>query len=146
MFFKTSPIFEAQEDIVVLSDREKLLLISESFQGTPYDASNKNGFDCSGFIRHCYKKLGYTIPRSSRSQFDGGKKLKRDEVKKGDIIVFKGSNLDSEKAGHVAIVHHFEGENIWFIHSSSSIGISFNNLNDPYYKKRLLGYVSFIDD
>lgn len=146
MFFKTSPIFESSNDINISPDREKLLKIAESLHGNAYDSSNVKGFDCSGFVSYCYKQIGYKIPRSSRAQYKTGKKRKRNEVLPGDIVVFTGKDKFSDNPGHVGIVHHFDNENIWFIHSASSIGVSYSSLKESYYNQRLLGFISIIEE
>lgn len=146
MFFKTSSLFDVRGEMCINAERENLLAIAESLLGRPYSTEKKNGFDCSSYVRHCYSEIGYSIPRSSHSQFINGKQISRDQVQLGDIIVFKGRNDKSERAGHVGIVHHFEDNKIWFIHASSSVGITYNNSEQSYYKKRLMGFVSVIEE
>lgn len=123
--------------------RTELLTYAHTKLGTPYK-NGSQGFDCSGFVQHCYAQLEVRIPRSSRDQYKEGKKVDRDNSLEGDIIVFTGRNYKNKKAGHVGIVHHIENDTIYFIHSSSSAGIVINHNHQPYYAKRYLGIVRYL--
>ena len=132
------------------SDLEKkraaLIDIAEQLIGTPYKNSKNSGFDCSGFVQHCYNELGIPIPRSSRAQFAAGSKISPEEAEPGDIIVFTGRNSNSGKAGHVGIIHKIQQDTIHFIHSSSSRGVIKSHSKQAYYSKRFMGIVHFINN
>lgn len=74
-----------------------------------------------------------------------GKEIKIDQCRKGDIILFKGTNAKSTSIGHAAIVISNEGEPLRFIHSSSNkkrSGVIISSFNDsPYYTKRFVKIV-----
>ena len=57
-----------------------------------YDYKNKEGFDCSGFVQHCYKRIGITVPRSSKTQAVGGEAVELQDIQVGDVLVFTGSD------------------------------------------------------
>ena len=148
MFFKTSPLFDKEEGLCLEENeifRKELLMVADQLIGQKYDSKNLKGFDCSGFVQHCYKEIHINIPRSSRAQFQAGKKIPLEEVKLGDVLVFKGRNMQTEIAGHVAIAHHFQHDTLYFIHASSREGIVINHMKSSYYEPRYLGAVSFLE-
>lgn len=63
------------------------------------------GFDCSGLTQYCYKKIGISIPRTSRSQYQSGAFIPADRtdlLEPGDLLFF-GTNKDPGRIHHVAI-------------------------------------------
>lgn len=61
------------------------------FVGNPYvwgGTSLTNGADCSGFVQSVYKKFGYSIPRTSRSQATAGTKVSASNLQAGDLIFY----------------------------------------------------------
>lgn len=101
-----------------------------------YRAKGPNRFDCSGFVNYVFKENSINIPRTSKlqSQIDG-KKLKRDEIKKGDILFF-----DTAKRGYVNHSGIYLGDGK-FIHSSSgkAYSVTISSLNGWYKDKFLWG-------
>jgi len=63
----------------------------------------------------------------------------------GDVIVFTGTNAKNRRPGHVGIILSNPGEEIKFIHSSSSkkgSGVKISTFKDsPYYKVRFIKVV-----
>jgi cell wall-associated NlpC family hydrolase len=73
------------------------------FQGVPYVAGGTSpsvGFDCSGYTRYVYSRLGISIPRVSRDQYAAAIKISRSQAVKGDLVFFYSS---SGRIYHVAI-------------------------------------------
>ena len=120
----------------------KLVISSMEFLGVPYRAGGTNsntGFDCSGFVRHCYSyTLGIKTPASSHEYNRYGVAVNIDDCRPGDVICFNGSRIGS-RIGHVGIITEVSKENIYFIHSAIRGGIRFDQLNAPYYLKRFVG-------
>lgn len=127
-------------------DRTKLITYAESYLGASYSSNPKKGFDCSGFVRHCYKHINLKLGRSSRDQHKEGKEVNVNNAQIGDIVVFKGSNKRSKIAGHVGLVHHMSHDTLYFIHASSSRGVIISHDKEPYYKNRFLGVVSVLNE
>lgn len=117
---------------------EEMLQFASKQQGKPYrnGAEGPNAFDCSGFTRFCYKRLGITLNRSSKDQTKQGKKIRfKRNLKEGDLVFFKGSR--GWGVGHVGIVYRKrEGKKFFFIHASSSKGIMIEDSETEYFKKR----------
>lgn len=127
-------------------DRKSLISYSEESLGVSYSSDYKRGFDCSGYVQHCYKQLAVKVPRSSKKQFAQGKTIDLEDALVGDVIVFTGSNAKKREAGHVGIIHHMNGDTVFFIHSSTTQGVIINHNREPYYSDRYLGVVKYIED
>lgn len=129
---------EDPESIQLVAD---LLMEANSHMGTRYRRGGKTpaGFDCSGFTGYIFKQFGINLSASSRSQYNDGIAVERDEIKPGDLLFFKGSK--SNTIGHVGIAvenNPITGE-ISFIHSAIGGGIRIDHISAPYYSKRFVG-------
>lgn len=58
--------------------------------GSPYryGASGPNAFDCSGLVSWAYKKVGVSLPRTSRAMSRVGTLVSRGELQPGDLVFF----------------------------------------------------------
>jgi cell wall-associated NlpC family hydrolase len=128
----------------VLSRADSLIAFARQFIGTPYKyacASPKSGFDCSGFTYYVFAHAGITLPRSSSDLDKAGYDVPLKECRKGDLILFKGTDANSTRVGHVGIIISEEGEPVEFIHSSSSKkhwGVVISSMEKDYYTKRFV--------
>ncbi len=127
---------------------DSLLAFAKKQIGIKYCYANctpSNGFDCSGFVYYTFSHFSIKVPRSSIDYMNYGRRVDPDSCKVGDVIVFTGTNPKNRKAGHVGIVISNPGEDITFIHSSSSkkcSGVKISSFkNDPYYKLRFIKIV-----
>lgn len=102
--------------------------------GTPYvsGGTTTKGFDCSGFTRYVYAKLGITLPHQSGSQFKMGTAVDKDELIAGDLVFF---NTTGKGVSHVG-VYVGDGK---FAHASSSKGVTISKLSESYYVNRYVG-------
>ena len=68
-----------------------VLLAAYSQVGTPYryGGTTPKGFDCSGFTRWVYSQNGIQMPRSSKEQFKVGRPVGKEEIKPGDLLMYK---------------------------------------------------------
>lgn len=121
---------------------DSIILEAENYLGYPYKygASGPKSFDCAGFAQFIYKKFGYNLSRSSRSQVNDGSAVEGDfsQLQKGDLLIFSGSRGGSTP-GHVGIFIGMkeDGSDFTFIHSDHS-GVRISTYSEPYYKKRYL--------
>lgn len=90
------------------------------------------GFDCSGYTRYVFKKMGITLPRQSSAQYKVGTKVSRSNLRAGDLVFF---NTSGKGISHVGI---YVGDGK-FAHSSSSKGVIVSKLSQSYYNKRYVG-------
>lgn len=113
-----------------------ILLEAKSFLGTPYryGGTTRNGIDCSSFMQQIYEVEGIQLPRVSSHQAKIGKPVSKDELQKGDLIFF--STTSKYRITHVAMVMEVGPDEVTFIHSGSSKGVSIESLNHPYWSSK----------
>ena len=121
---------------------EDLVAFAETQMGVRYKYGSINpkvGFDCSGFITYVFNHFGIKVPRSSVDFTHVGKAVPVSEAKKGDLILFTGTNPKIRVVGHMGIVHSVEDNEISFIHSSSgkANGVTISPLAG-YYETRFV--------
>lgn len=117
----------------------EMVLGAMNFLGVPYrrgGTSAEQGFDCSGFTRHVFEmSLGLVLPRRADEQAsaNGLVKVKRDELKPGDLVFF---NTLKRTFSHVGI-YIGEGK---FIHSPRTGGeVRVEDMRYAYWSKRFTG-------
>lgn len=102
-----------------------LISYAESLEGTKYKyggTSEETGFDCSGFVWYVFNHFNIKVPRTSMQFTNAGKEVKITESKRGDIILFTGSDESSRKVGHIGFVTANENNKITFLHAASGGG------------------------
>jgi cell wall-associated NlpC family hydrolase len=120
---------------------DELIGFAKTFLGTPYHyaGSTPSGFDCSGFINYVFGNFGIELTRSSYGIAELGETVKLSDIRPGDLMFFKGSNVHSTKVGHVAMVIEVSPDVIKFIHSSTSRGVVIDNFKtSKYYIPRFI--------
>lgn len=100
--------------------------------------TSTKGFDCSGFVRYCFKNFGMVLPHGSAAQSLLGNTVARTEALPGDLIFFKGHNSKQSRVGHVGIVTEVTDKYVKFIHSAWNGGIRYDYLESDYYRKRFV--------
>ena len=116
----------------------KVIKTARSYTGTPYKwgGTTRSGMDCSGLLINSFSSIDYQIPRTSTEQAKVGKKIKMNDLEKGDLVFF-ATGKKKKKITHVGLVTSIKGKKqVWFIHSSSSLGVVENNIYQEYYEKR----------
>ncbi len=112
-----------------------LLTEANSWIGTPYKygGNTREGVDCSGFVLQVYlRALDISLPRTSAQQQDFCRKIRRDELKPGDLMFF--SVREGGNVGHVGI---YIGDGM-MIHASSKVGVVVAPLNTSYFERNYL--------
>ena len=110
---------------------------SLSLQGVPYvdgGESPERGFDCSGFVRHVYGRLGIDLPRDTWSMAAALAAEPLATRRPGDLVFF---DVGRRPKSHVGIYLGDER----FIHAPSTRTghIIVSSLDAPYWSKRLSG-------
>ncbi len=134
---------EQPEKAIVLKNESskisKLLEIANSYKGVSYKAggTTKKGMDCSGLVNTSFKQIGIELPRSSSAISTKGKEIDLKDIKAGDLLFFDIARL---KGGinHVGLVTSVENDNILFIHSTTSKGVTISSMNEHYWKKEFV--------
>ena len=114
---------------------------AETLIGTPYrygSTDPKVGFDCSGFITHVFNHFNIIVPRSSIDFTNVGKEIPPTSAKRGDIILFTGTDSAERFVGHMGIVVS-NTDTLRFIHSTSgkAYGVTITPLSN-YYQGRFV--------
>ena len=123
-------------------DPDDLVAYAETKLGVPYKYASidpKVGFDCSGFITHVFNHFNIKVPRSSVDFTHIGRAVPVEQARKGDLILFTGTNKNIRVVGHMGIVMSTDNGEIKFIHSSSgkANGVTITPLN-VYYQGRFV--------
>jgi len=133
-------IAEENDDDIVISEPENYVAIqminnAMQFLGVRYrgGGTSTDGMDCSGMVTAVYNLFGIPIPRSSREMATIGEKIDSAQVKKGDLIFFKTNGRRA--INHVGMVIDIVGDEIKFIHSSTSKGVIISSTKEHYYQK-----------
>ena len=97
-----------------------------------YGGTSKKGIDCSALTSLLLSTVyAIGIPRTAKDQYAGSDKIEREEMQEGDLVFFNTRGGIS----HVGVYLN----NDYFVHASTSNGVTISNLNDTYYSKRFIG-------
>ncbi|MDP4188535.1 MAG: C40 family peptidase [Bacteroidota bacterium] len=121
--------------------RCQILDTAKQYLGVRYarGGQSENGFDCSGFVRYVYSKLGIEIPRNSASQFLAGKTVGKDSINVGDLVFFRCRG--HRNISHVGI---YIGDDK-FIHSPRrGKSVSISSLNEPYWRNKFYKSATYL--
>ena len=123
------------DQYLATDDYLKLGMILQRELGRPYQGRSKweAGIDCSAYTREVFQAFNsMQLPRTTEEQFKTGKEVSRNRIKFGDLVFFR-----TERSGvsHVGVYIGFNQ----FIHVSTSIGVTINNLSEEYWARRYVG-------
>lgn len=97
-----------------------------------YGGTTKKGIDCSAFSGLLMSSVfGIAVPRTAREQYNSSKKILLTDAKEGDLLFFNTRGGVSHVGVYLA--------NNYFVHASTSNGVSISSLTDSYYAKRFIG-------
>jgi peptidoglycan DL-endopeptidase LytE len=104
---------------------------AKKYIGSPYlwGGNTPAGFDCSGYAKYVFEKVGVTIPRTTAAQWSGLKAV--NSPNPGDLVFFETYTTGPS---HVGI---YLGNNK-FIQAGSS-GVAISDMTTTYWKTRYLG-------
>ena len=100
---------------------DSLVAIAKSQLGVTYKwgtSSPNVSFDCSGFTSFVYSYFDIPNSRSSKAYGNLGEAVSLADCKKGDCIIFSGTQPGSKTIGHVGIVIENNKDGLKFIHCS----------------------------
>ncbi len=103
--------------------------------GSPYKLggnSPSKGFDCSGLVLWTYQQYGINLPRTAREQMLAGKAIRKEQLRPGDLVVFKISG----RRGYHSGIYTGNGK---FVHSPrSGQTVREDQMESTYWKKRFI--------
>lgn len=117
--------------------RQQIIDYAAKFLGCKYvyGGNTPSGFDCSGYVKYVFKHFGVELTRTSANQYANSVKIKKSELKIGDLVFFS-QNAGSSKVGHVGI--YVGGGQ--FIHAAApGKGVRYDSLNSSYYSSHYIG-------
>lgn len=129
---------ENDADILAFEDNylaSQMINNAMNFLGTRYrmGGTTMAGMDCSGMVTAVFNIFERSLPRSSREMAKIGVEINRNQAKTGDLIFFRTNG--SRNINHVGLIVAIEGNEIRFIHSSTSRGVIISSSEEAYYKK-----------
>lgn len=76
-------------DAAVVSG-SRVVSVASTFKGTPYvwGGTTPRGFDCSGYVRYVYAKLGKHLPRTAAQQYLATRHISKASIRVGDLVFF----------------------------------------------------------
>ena len=117
----------------VVTLRQSIVKVALRQVGKPYvwggDSPDK-GFDCSGLIWWVYRKHEIRVPRVSHQQRLAGRSIARQDLRQGDLVLFKTN--PKGKSLHVGI---YIGRGM-FVHSPKrGAFVRVDSVSNPYWKR-----------
>jgi cell wall-associated NlpC family hydrolase len=132
-------VSEAGASLPLAGDAATLGVIERALQlvGVRYKRGGntpETGFDCSGFVDHVFREAtGLVLPRRSRDLGKVGAAVDKDELKPGDLVLFRTVR---NAVSHIGI---YVGDHL-FIHAprqGEKVGLA--DLRERYWVKRYSG-------
>lgn len=120
-------------------DDARLFLASAQWIGVRYrgGGNDKNGVDCSGFVRAIYREVyGVELPRRSEEQYETAilkHRRSKSRLEQGDLVFFDSASSGG-RCSHVGI-YLKDGK---FVHASSSRGVIVSDLESSYWRDHWL--------
>ena len=114
---------------------QSILSTAESYLGTPYvwGGTSPSGFDCSGFVQYVYGQNGYSLTRTTYTQWDNdGIFVSRSDLRPGDLVYFGSGGSPS----HVGI---YVGDGMMIHSPSTGDVVKYSTIESGYYNNCYMG-------
>jgi len=131
---ETSPEEKPEKEERENAKAEAIISTAMGFSGTryKYGGTTKKGMDCSGLVYVSLKENEILFPRTSYQMALEGEKIQVEDVEKGDLLFFKTSKT-GKRINHVGLVVDVDGDDIKFIHATTSRGVLVSSLREGYW-------------
>lgn len=114
---------------------QSVLDTAASYLGTPYvwGGTSPSGFDCSGFVQYVYSQNGYSLTRTTYTQWDNdGTYVSRSDLRPGDLVYFGSGGSPT----HVGI---YVGDGMMIHSPSTGDVVKYSTIDSGYYNNCYLG-------
>ncbi|MDC6385009.1 NlpC/P60 family protein [Flagellimonas taeanensis] len=113
---------------------EAIISTAMTFSGTryKYGGTTNKGMDCSGLVYVSLRENDIPFPRASHQMALEGQKIRVEDVQKGDLLYFQTSKT-GKRINHVGLVVEVDGDDIQFIHATTSRGVLVSSLREGYW-------------
>lgn len=108
---------------------------AKNFLGTPYvwGGTTPSGFDCSGFVQYVYSLNGYSLTRTTYTQWaNDGTYVPKEELQPGDLVYFGKNGSPS----HVGL---YVGDGTMIHSPQTGDVVKYTPINTGYYSNRFIG-------
>jgi hypothetical protein len=134
LWFLWTPATLSADEGDVQHRQERVVQTALDYIGTRFlwGGNTAQGIDCSGLMVQSFQAIGVALPRHSGDQAQQGYRVAKEDLQRGDMVFFARNG----KVFHVGLVMRVEGEEVWFIHASSSRGVIVSRLSDAAWRRR----------
>lgn len=125
---------ESQKEALKNEKAEAIISTAMAYSGTryKYGGLTEKGMDCSGLVYVSLRENDILFPRISHEMAQEGERIEVSEVQKGDLLFFK-TTKSGKRINHVGLVVDVEGDDIKFIHATTSRGVLVSSLREGYW-------------
>jgi cell wall-associated NlpC family hydrolase len=127
-------VIEELHELPVLEKAEDVISTALTYSGVRYryGGTSRKGMDCSGLLYVSFLEHNVPLPRISYQMANEGNRIQITEVTKGDLLFFKTSKR-GKKINHVGLVVAVQGDDVKFIHATTSRGVIVSSLQEGYW-------------
>ncbi len=117
-----------------LEKADKIINTALSYSGVryKYGGTSTKGMDCSGLLYVSFSRHEVEIPRTSHQLAEQGKRIRVEEVERGDLLFFK-TKARGKRINHVGLVVSVSDDDIKFIHATTSRGVIVSSLREGFW-------------
>jgi cell wall-associated NlpC family hydrolase len=135
-----NPVIEPIQSTVISDSSaspaaQRVLDTAAKYLGVPYvwGGTTPSGFDCSGFVQYVYAECGYSITRTTYTQWDNdGSYVSRANLQPGDLVYFGTDGSPS----HVGL---YVGNGTMIHAPSTGKTVQYTSIDSDYYTSRFMG-------
>lgn len=114
-----------------------------AYEGTPYryGGMDQRGMDCSGLVCTAFAAADRRVPRTTSLMATEGTPVPLRRIEPGHIVLFAAKG--GRRIDHAGLVVAVEGDEVSFIHATTSAGVRIDRLSNPYWNPRFKKAVAF---